>query len=298
MGAVLNSPDGGKMIDWTGLIKTLTSTALIVAALGWVASKGLEHWLGLQVESHKSALDQQVEAFKSDMKAKSDRQLEEFKNQLTERAAQRDRIRNEVARWSNPIPSAITDLKSRLTNILINKGYLALSQNARQRVNPQWSVQYDYFFPSTIYLFSRYFCWTGLLEEKLSFELFDSQDDKEAFFKQIRAANRNLNAFPLDELEGIAGKEDLQIFNLQQRNIGETLRPRGEARCMNYSEFLERWSEPNFRKSFEPLTSFIEGIEPSRERPWKRLDLMMGSLTELEKSSKKLLGLETTKGDR
>jgi hypothetical protein len=257
------------MIDWTGLIKTLTSTAIIIAVLGWIASKGIEQWLRLQVENHKSALDQQVETFKSDLKAKSDRQLEEFKSQLTERTAQKDRLRNEVARWSNPIPSAVADLKNRLENILDHQGYLALSPSVRQRVNPQWSVQYDYFFPSTIYLFSRYFCWTGLLEEKLSFELFDKQDDKEAFFARIREVNRNLSGFPLYQLQDIKGEEDSQIFNLQQRNMGETLRSKSESRCMNYSEFLERWSEPAFRKSFEPLTTFIEGIEPTQQRPWK-----------------------------
>lgn len=285
------------MIDWSDLIKTLASTAIIVAALGWITSKGIEHWLGLQVANHKSALDQQVEYFKFDLKAKSDRQLEEFKNQLTERTAQKDRIRNEVARWSNPIPSAVTDLKMRLKNILDDRGYLALSPNVRQRVNPQWSIQYDYFFPSTIYLFSRYFCWTGLLEEKLSFELFDQQDDKEEFFARIRAVNRNLSAFPLEQLQEIKSKEDSQIFYLQQRSIGETLRLKGEARCMNYSEFLEKWREPNFRKSFEPLTTFIEEIEPSRQRPWKRLRLMTGFLSELEDDCNRLLGLKSTKWD-
>jgi hypothetical protein len=124
------------MIDWTGLIKTFTSTAVIVAALAWIASKGIEHWLGLQVENNKSVLEQQVETFKSELKAKSDHQLEEFKNQLTERTARKGRIRSEVARWSNPIPSAITELNDRLRNILLDGGYLALSPNVRQRVNP------------------------------------------------------------------------------------------------------------------------------------------------------------------
>jgi hypothetical protein len=270
------------MIDWSGIVKTLTSTAIIVAALGWIASRGIERWL-----------DRQVVTFTSDLKAKSDFQLEAFKNQLTERTAQKDRIRNEVARWSNPIPNAVTDLKNRLGNILDDGGYLALSPNVRQRVDSQWSIQYDYFFPSTIYLFSRYFCWTGLLEEKLSFELFDKQDDKRAFFKLIGKVNHYLSVFPLDQLQDIKSEEDSQIFNLQQRSMGETLRPKGESRCMNYSEFLEKWGEINFRKSFEPLTNFIEGIEPSRQRPWKRLKLMMEPLSELEKNCKTLLGPES-----
>jgi hypothetical protein len=60
-----------------------------------------------------------------------------------------------------------------------------------QRVNRQWSIRYDYFiFPITIYLFSQYFCWTGLLEEKLSFKLFDNQHDKEAFFPRILCQHR------------------------------------------------------------------------------------------------------------
>lgn len=283
------------MIDWAGLIKTLTSTAIIVAALGWLASEGVRHWLGLQVANHQSALIEQTERFKSELKASSDRQLEEFKNQLTERTAQRDRIRSEVARWSNPIPSAITDLKNRLENILDHEGYLALSPNVTQRVNPQWSIHYDYFFPSTIYLFSRYFCWTGLLEEKLGFELFDDQDDKKAFFERIRALNRNLSGFPFAPLNDIKSEQDSQIFNLQQRSIGETLRLKGESGCMNYSEFLRRWSEPDFQTSFEPLTTFIGGIEPNRQRPWRRLKLMTAALRDLEKDTEKLLGLQSSK---
>ncbi len=59
------------MIDWSSLIETLTSTAIIVAALGWISSKGIEHWLRLQVENHKTSLDQQVETFKVDLKARA-----------------------------------------------------------------------------------------------------------------------------------------------------------------------------------------------------------------------------------
>jgi hypothetical protein len=136
------------------------------------------------------------------------------------------------------------------------------------------------------------FCWTGLLEEKLSFELFDKQDDMKAFFARIHRVNRNLSALPLDQLENLKSEDDSQIFNLQQRSMGEMLRRKDESSCMNYSEFLERWGEPSFRKSFEPLTTFIEGIEPSRQRPWKRLRLMAASLRELDKDCEKLLGLK------
>jgi hypothetical protein len=72
-------------------------------------------------------------------------------------------------------------------------------------------------------LFAQYFCWTGLLEEKVSFELFDNQDDKKAFFEQIWAVNRNLSEYPLDELKGIKGEEDTQIFKLQQRKYGPNI---------------------------------------------------------------------------
>ena len=144
-------------------------------------------------------------------------------------------------------------------------------------------------------MFSGYFCWTGLLEEKLSFELFEKQDDKDAFLEKIRSVSRNLSEFPLEELQEIQTDNDAQIFGLQQRSMGELLRPKGESRCMNYSEFLEKWSDPTFRRMFEPLTSFIDGIDRSRQRPWRRLELTLKSLGELDNECKKLLGLGSTK---
>jgi hypothetical protein len=75
--------------------------------------------------------------------------------------------------------------------------------------------------PSTVFLFSQYFCWIRLLEEKLSFELFERQTDKDTFFNKVEEVARTLASFPLRELNGIPGRGDLQVFRLQQRAIGE-----------------------------------------------------------------------------
>ena len=262
------------MFNWRDVAKALGTTAVIVAVLGYLSKTAIEEYL------------------KHDMLQRlSNQKLAEFKEQLEEQAKKKERIRYEIIRWSNPILSAVNDLENRLRNILKDDGYLALSVAARDKVNPQWSIRYNYFLPSTVYLMSRYFCWTGLLEEKLSFELFETQDDKDAFLDKIRTANRKLATFPMQELKNIKDEKDQQIFGLEERSMGELLRSKDETRCMNYSEFLEKWSEPTYRQKFEPLASFIDGIEPSRQRPWRRLSLMQCGLIDVQYESRKILGL-------
>jgi hypothetical protein len=72
----------------------------------------------------------------------------------------------------------------RLDNILKNEGYLALSPDAKNKVNGEWSVTHGYFLSSTIFLFSQYFFGVRLLKERLSFELFDHHSDKDDLLKK------------------------------------------------------------------------------------------------------------------
>jgi hypothetical protein len=46
--------------------------------------------------------------------------------------------------------------------------------------------------PSTLFLFAEYFAWIRLLQERLSFELFESQETKDRFFAAIWGVTKAL----------------------------------------------------------------------------------------------------------
>jgi hypothetical protein len=108
----------------------------------------------------------------------------------------KERIRQEVIRWANPILGAVKQLEGRLKNILEEDGYLALSKSYEQFVNPSWSISYEYFINSTLFLFGQYFAWVQMLQEELSFELFQTQQDKDDFLVAIAEVAKSLARFP------------------------------------------------------------------------------------------------------
>lgn len=107
-------------MDWNSIFTTLGSTAIVVAAIGFVAKSFFNHLLSkasaehsnaLQVLSNekKAALDSELkrrtDAFLLEQKAAFDKQLEIFKADVASSSAKEDRIRDEVVRWANPILS-------------------------------------------------------------------------------------------------------------------------------------------------------------------------------------------------
>jgi hypothetical protein len=292
-----------KTIDWSALFKTLGSTTIIVGALAFVAQAAIKHLLTRDIAKHKEALtfetQKQLLALKKTadeqlltQKNTFDTQMESFKAEADANAARKDRIREQVTQWANPILDAIRGLETRLNNILSDGGYFALSNDTQSKVNPEWSITYDYFYPTTIYLFSQYFCWIRLFEENLSFELFTAHPEKDSFLEKVREVERTLSAYPMKELSDLTGTGDRQIFRLQQRAMGETLATSQETsgpRCMRVSDFLEKWKEPNFSPQFSPLTQFVDRLRPEDKFRWKRLQLMQSALQRLRRECEHLL---------
>ncbi len=240
-----------------------------------------------------------------------------------------ERIRQEVVRWANPILAAVKGLESRFSNILDYAGYLVLSENYERRVDSGWSISYDYFMHSTLYLFGQYFAWILMLQESLNFELFESQKEKDEFFEAIQRVTSTLSSFPPDF--GCTGK-DAQVFSLQQRAIGELfltdrrggrwcsgspelierlppqdtqafalqqratgelfLTNRGTNRwCIGYPEFLERLTDDRFSKHLKPLQMLLEDVSPESDCRWKRLESTRQALLDLDAQCRKLLVL-------
>lgn len=166
------------------------------------------------------------------------RQQMKYKIKLETEREKKERIRQEVVRWANPILSCVRELKNRLDNILELEGYFVLSKNCEGEINPNWSITHDYFLNSTLFLFGQYFAWIQMFRNELSFELFESQKEKDEFFTNIRKVSKSLRDFPPYY---ICKGKDVQIFALQQKTIGDlfiVLNEVNERECMNYPEFL------------------------------------------------------------
>ena len=323
------------MIDWSALLSTLGSTAILVGAVTFLIKAAINHLFSRDLATHKAALKHEADLELANVRSRSDREIAEaktrsdrelaelkartdaelafakerwetalleqkaafdremamFQTGLASEAARADRIREQIVRWANPIFGSVMDLTGRLRNILQDRGYLALSEETDRDIGADWSIRYEYFLSSTIFLFCQYFCWIRLLQESLSFELFEKHEAKDEFFGKVYAVGRNLSAYPLKELDGLPSSEDFQVFNLQQRAIGELLivQDGAERRCMRYSEFLQKWTDPVFKRLLDPLIRFVDRLRPTDSRRWKRLELMLQSLEDLHEQCRVLL---------
>jgi hypothetical protein len=252
-------------IDIAEVLRTLGTTGIIVAALAWVSKALLDHLLAKELSNSslrlKAESDRQLEDLKAELKLHGDQEIEAVKSratnaleaakldfnkalaayqsQLETESARRERITQEIVRWANPIHDSVIGLLARLDNILSDGGYLALSEETERDIAQGWSITYRYFMPSTLFLFAQYFCWVRLLHERMSLELFGSNETATTFFDKAWAVGRTLSNFPMADA---APGQDMQVFSLQHRGVGEALiiREDGVMRCMRYAEFLQK----------------------------------------------------------
>jgi len=197
------------------------------------------------------------------------------------KASEKERIRAEVIRWANPSEIAVNGLYYRLKNIIEYGAYIALSENSEGQIHPNWSINHEYFFNSTLYLFAQYFAWTRLLEDDLSREIFKSVPEKERLWSALNNVNACLSVFP-SKYGGIG--RDSQVFNLQQRAIAELLiiSENNPKRWMTYPEFLKKLkNDADFEYHVKPLKNIIETLLPDEYR-WKRLEAALKELSELK----------------
>lgn len=229
------------------------------------------------------------------MRDELSRGMEAYKLELQAVAKSDERIRMEIVTWANPILEAVNGLESRLTNILTTKGFEALDPAFTAK---EWSVTHDYFLDSTLFLFAQYFCWTQMLQQELSFELFRSQKEMKDFFAHISKVSGKLSDFPpffdaakqAQEYKGTGS--DTQVFRLQQRAIGELLAAHRQDRrtCRSYAWFLTKLTDKDCSAAFNPLRKLLIKVK-SGERRWERLSDTRLALIEVQKVCSRLLQL-------
>lgn len=300
------------VIDWAAVLTALTTTTLVSGAVVAVAAflgRSIFQWMtGRDLQAHKEQLAQEREKALERMRdearralaeqsAQAERSLEALKTRLGQAAKREDHIHDELRRWANPILGAVKDLAGRLRNILEDGAFVGLAPDTS--LDRGWSLSHPYFLHSTVYLFAQYFCWTRLLREELSFHLFESDEEKDAFFETQLEAARCLSSWPLPT--GAPGRaQDAQVFLLQQRQMGEALIVDGAAgpACMRYADFEARWeADDTFRKPFEPLCAFLVQVSPETEARWWRLERMEEKLRRVQDACRRILDLPSGEGD-
>ena len=266
-------------INWDDILKTIGSTAVVVGVAAFVLKSLFAQFLARKLKDHEAAL-----------KLASDRELERLKAGVAAGAAREERVRQEIERWANPIAGAVGDLKARLHNIQSRDGYAGLSRDGT-KLPVGWKIGYDYFLPSTVFIFAQYFCWIRFLQESLTFELFP-QAEKDEFLEKVRRVGHPLSTWPLTgPPSGAVKEDDAQIFSLQQRQIGDSMIVADAAgeRCMRAGTFFERWSDAAFRAKFQSLVTFLDGLTPDHALRWERLKRMDAALKELAELCQRIL---------
>ena len=233
-------------------------------------------------------VDRDLEARRAELEHEGARAVERLRAELTRDAERTDHLHDEIRRWANPILDAVDGLLGRLGNLLHNEGWVALRPGGAP--HPEWTITHDYFVPSTVYLFAQYFCWTQRLREELSFRLFESHEEKDAFFARQLEAAQCLSEWPLPDVDAPV-EDDAQVFLLQQRRMGEALMVDGPAGpgCLRYADFAARWDEGEaFRAHFQPLYAFLEKLSPETAR-WQRLISMEERLAAVRVECRRIL---------
>jgi hypothetical protein len=290
------------------IIQFLGGAALLLGAVAWMIKALIDALFKRDLKTleirMKSSANRELELLKAEMQKSAGAELETLKDRLQRGREQDTRsseatqaraawIRGEIHRWANPILGAVRDLESRLRNILKRGAYPALQRNpvAPHSIPQNWSISYDYFMPSTLFLFAQYFYWVRRLQEELGFELFESQADKDAFVGELWKVSDALGRWPLLQDQPCTAR-DAQVFNLQQRGIGEAVRVRGDvSRCMGFDEFMDAWEDPPLSDQLAPLRLLLEDLVADGSCRWKRMEGVLAAVQGLEEHCRKLLQL-------
>jgi len=129
-----------------------------------------------------------------------------------------------------------------------------------------------------------------MLEETLSFELFNSQAEKDRLFGALRNVSKALGSYPPDYS---CSGPDVQVFRLQQRALGELIirRENDKDRSWTYPEFVDAMKKREVSDHFTSLRQLLEGVRPNDDCRWQRLIATNRALQELATVCRDLLDL-------
>jgi len=297
------------MIDWKAIVALIVTPAAVVGIVAWFAKAIVE-------QSLKNLFARSL----VELKAEKQKDLAEFKNDAQRRlasleadleargavAAERratardrdERVRIALVQVAAPTRDAIDGLLRRLENILRDELHSALGDTYLQATG--WSMTHRHALESTMYAFAKYFALRTRICGVLADEVFNAKGEREAFVKQLYVATQPLSRWPLAGLEASGPLEDdAQVFTLEQDAVGGmmTLRDGGNARTLEYSEFLHALNDPvnkHLKNALEPLETLLKQTRP-KTRIWGRLELFEAALKDLRKDCDQALQQKPTR---
>src|SRR6266571_5295276 len=173
-------------MDWlTQTFAQYSIAWLFISAVVGLLAGAVSSWITYELKKRELIKTAELKTKEIAETVAAEIEKERQSQAILQQKEKENRIREEIVTWANPILGAVNDLEHRLENILCDYGYLALDKNKCDEINPNWSITYEYFTQSTLYLFAQYYAWIQMLREKLNFELFQSEQTKDEFFIAI-----------------------------------------------------------------------------------------------------------------
>ena len=148
---------------------------------------------------------------------------------LLQRVRDRREAQALLARYREPLLSAVIDLQYRLYNILCD-GFLW--RLVRNNEGERRAIAID----STLYNFAQYFGWREVLRREAQFLDFDQDGETHDTNELLRRVTSRFSD------QKPPGDESFRLFKAEQRGIGELmLTPTGDRlMCIGFAEFQER----------------------------------------------------------
>lgn len=179
-----------------------------------------------------------------------------YVTRLSHRLQERDRAKTKaeqvaevMARYRDPLLRAAFDLQSRLYNI-VELGFLTRYYRDDRPEHKAYAAD------NTLYVLAEYLGWVEILRREVRFlDLGDEQANRQ-LMERLDAVRRIL-------LADAYGDDVLQVFNGQQRAIGEIMavpaeREGGGMACKGYAAFTACQDEPGFARWFARLRDDVE----------------------------------------
>jgi hypothetical protein len=148
---------------------------------------------------------------------------------LLQRLRDRREAQAVLARYREPLLSAVVDLQYSLYNILCDR---FLARLVRDNEGGRREIALD----STLYNFAQYFGWREVLRHEAQFLEFDK-------VAETREVNRLLSKITSRFSDKKPpGDESFRLFKAQQRGIGELMLTQSRDRlvCIGFAEFQEK----------------------------------------------------------
>jgi hypothetical protein len=189
---------------------------------------------------------------------------------MTWRRTQEVAREHQMATIRAPAYLAFSELQGRLRSIA--------NKLAKTNEQPKNIATDDYYVRSTAYMLGRAFAWQVILQERMA------RYDYAALYRCLEDVTQAL----------VKGEPSaFQIFHMEQREIGERMLTRpseDNAKCVLYSEFLDRMAQEESQRWMESLTQRATAVF---EHTYEELD----RLEQIDKALTKTLNLIDPKKD-